>query len=83
MNAWECPRCHAVNAPHASQCSCKPSVTLPVLPIEPWPQPVIIPMPEPVPCPVWPYPGGPFWYTTTTGNSTRIEVVETEVEPKS
>ena len=21
---WECPRCHAVNAPHVEQCSCGP-----------------------------------------------------------
>lgn len=21
---WECPRCGTINAPHASQCSCRP-----------------------------------------------------------
>ena len=21
-SAWECPRCHKVNAPHVDQCSC-------------------------------------------------------------
>lgn len=23
---WECPRCHAVNAPHVNQCNCRPGV---------------------------------------------------------
>ena len=21
--AWKCPRCHAINAPHVNQCTCK------------------------------------------------------------
>lgn len=21
--AWECPRCHAINAPHVDRCACK------------------------------------------------------------
>lgn len=31
MNPWECPRCHKVNAPFASQCTCSAPVASPLV----------------------------------------------------
>lgn len=56
MNAWECPRCGCVNAPTATQCTCKPATAF--LPAQPvprrgtpgdsplWPKPYEIPTPK-------------------------------------
>lgn len=35
--AWECPRCHTMNAPNTSKCDCQPSPAVnPTFPQVPW-----------------------------------------------
>lgn len=74
-NAWECPRCHKVNAPHVDQCSCDGNAVIGIpLP----PQPIVPPVT--VPYVPWPYSTGtkpldpPFIVTcgsTTTSTFTQ------------
>lgn len=48
--AWECPRCHKINAPHVNQCECKPEnegMTYPEIAEKYFPPIVVQPEPEP------------------------------------
>jgi hypothetical protein len=41
---WECPRCHAINAPWRGQCGCKPTQDATKLPkTTPWTTPLTSP----------------------------------------
>jgi hypothetical protein len=70
--AWECPRCHTMNAPNTSKCDCvaAPAVN-PSYPYVPWIYPQTWP-------PYLPYVGDPppepwiTWTNNTGGTSTNI-----------
>jgi hypothetical protein len=70
--AWECPRCHKVNAPHVDKCDCVPTginepVSIPYFPYQPYP---LIPGYPPI----YPYPNyGEIIITCKSTNTTKDE----------
>jgi hypothetical protein len=83
MKGWECPRCEAINAPHVSQCSCKPATVAPFPFVGPLLPPMAPPLPAPEPWPTWP-PGTVIGYVAPPDCPTSLGDVwagETRTEP--
>lgn len=76
-HAWECPRCHRVNAPWIDNCECEPVDTAKLVEQAPyWPNyPYTWPWTQPQ------YPQHPITWTTTTGTLPNDGKSSTRMEP--
>ena len=76
--AWECPRCHKVNAPHVEKCDCVPveinePISIPYIPYIPYAPYQPYPFGPGYP-PIYPYPNyGEIIITCKSTNPTKDE----------